>query len=102
MDFGSLYDSWLDSTAQKLYEIWLTDQTTEGMVRAIYEDQNRQPRKLADFDFLINEPNRSEWVRKAFEYAVENDLDYSLNSFDDIFELCRRVRAHRKAKRKSK
>ena len=102
MDFGTLYDSWLDSATQQLYELWLINQTTDSTIQAIYEDQRKPERKLADFDFLIQEPNRSDWVKKAFEYAVENDLDYSINSFDDIVEMLRRVRAHRKTKRKGR
>ena len=102
MDFGTLYDRWLDSATQQLYEALLIEQTTDSMVQAVYEDQRKPKRMLADFDFLIKEPNRSQWVKKAFEYAVNNDLDYSINNFDDIFEMCRRVRAHRKTKRKGR
>ena len=96
------YDAWLDSAAGQLYERMLVEQTTDDIVAHIYADQKLTKRKLGDFDFLLDQPDRVGWVHKAFEYAADNDISMSISCFDDIFEILRKVRSHRKTKRKTK
>ena len=96
------YDAWLNSAAEQIYERMLVEQTTDDIVAHIYADQKLTERKLKDFDFLLTQPDRVSWVHKAFEYATDNDISVYISCFDDIFEILRNVRAHRKAKRKTK
>jgi hypothetical protein len=92
------YDAWLESTTQKLHEMLMLDSVTQKVVNEIYEDQRCPQRQLADFDFLLNEPDRTAWLKKAFIYAEENNLWVE----HDLYASLRAVRAHRKAKRKQK
>ncbi len=98
------YDAWLESTAAKLEHMLDMEHITESIVSRIYADQKKSNRELEDFDFLLNEPNRVEWVDKAFEYAVKYDLDIQVGimSFDSVFDMLRAVRVHRKSRRKPK
>lgn len=91
------YNAWLESTAQTLQTMLLLDSVTTKIVNEIYEDQRRPQRQLADFDFLLNEPDRTGWLENAFLYAEDNNL-----WADDLYTSLRAVRAHRKAKRKNK
>lgn len=91
------YDAWVESTAQTLQTMLLLDSVTQKIVNEIYEDQRRPQRQLADFDFLLNEPDRTEWIKNALLYAEDNNLWVG-----DLYTSLRAVRAHRKAKRKNK
>ena len=92
------YDAWVESTAQTLQTMLLLDSVTQKIVNEIYEDQHTTPRRLADFDFLLNEPDRTEWLKNAFIYAEDNHLWVE----HDLYGSLRAVRANKKKKRKNK